>query len=119
MTLNGLLKHCPTRLVASVIVLVIVASVANGQGPVPRARAQVTTRTTSPVVGKWTYRSFLSDPDLNAEPNSLLFGSGTMELAVTEPDSLAGTLGGESWLRPARTVRCPGDLGRLATGPNS
>lgn len=49
------------------------------------------------VIGKWTYRSFVSDPDLNAEPNTLLFGSGTMSLSATAPDDLSGTLGGSGW----------------------
>ncbi len=49
------------------------------------------------IVGKWTYRSFVSDPDLNTQPNDLLFGSGTMELSVTAADNLSGTLGGPGW----------------------
>jgi FtsP/CotA-like multicopper oxidase with cupredoxin domain/peroxiredoxin len=51
----------------------------------------------SPFVGKWTYRSFVSNPDLNAPVNTLLFGLGTMELSVPAPDHLSGTLGGEGW----------------------
>src|SRR5262249_29788490 len=51
----------------------------------------------SAIEGKWTYRSFRSDPDLNTEPNKLLFDSGTMNLSQPAPDRLAGTLGGDGW----------------------
>ena len=51
----------------------------------------------SPFAGKWSYRSFRSDPDLSVEPNSLLFGSGTMELALPTSDQMTGILGGEGW----------------------
>jgi len=34
----------------------------------------------NPFLGKWTYRSFLNDPDPKADPTKqLLFGQGTLE----------------------------------------
>ncbi|HYH67749.1 MAG TPA: Rid family hydrolase, partial [Urbifossiella sp.] len=50
-----------------------------------------------PLVGKWTYRSFRSDPDQATEPNALLFGQGTLEFDTVSPDRVTGTLGGEGW----------------------
>ncbi|HEV3298206.1 MAG TPA: DUF4440 domain-containing protein [Planctomycetaceae bacterium] len=47
--------------------------------------------------GKWSYRSFVSNPDLSVQPNELLFGSGTMDLAVTGTGVVSGTLGGPGW----------------------
>lgn len=63
-----------------------------------RARAaEAAASMPSVVVGKWSYRSFVSDPNLSTTPNNLLFGSGTMELSVTAPDDLSGKLGGPGW----------------------
>jgi FtsP/CotA-like multicopper oxidase with cupredoxin domain/peroxiredoxin len=76
-----------------------------------RAQAQSTTSRTepasnpalgartdqSPFTGKWTYRSFRSNPNLSVPANDLLFGQGTMDLRVPTPGQLAGTLGGDGW----------------------
>ena len=51
----------------------------------------------SPFVGSWTYRSFVSDPNLSTPTDKLLFGIGTMTLSVPAPDHLTGTLGGDDW----------------------
>ncbi len=57
----------------------------------------------NPFVGRWTYRSFLNDPDASVKPNDLLFGSGTiviMEMFEERPvpmQILHGTIGGEGW----------------------
>lgn len=67
-----------------------------GAGPDPR-RPERTGDGPPTVTGKWTYRSFHSDPDLKTEPNDLLFGSGTLELTQPSPGRLAGTLGGDGW----------------------
>lgn len=47
--------------------------------------------------GSWTYRSYVNNPDQNAQPNQLLFGMGTLVLNQPEPGILSGTLGGEGW----------------------
>ncbi len=58
----------------------------------------------NPFVGKWSYRSFLNDPDLHAPPNGddpaiqpLLFGWGTIVIAEASPELLIGTIGGTGW----------------------
>ncbi|HJU39509.1 MAG TPA: hypothetical protein VJ724_08035 [Tahibacter sp.] len=48
-------------------------------------------------VGKWSYRSYLNDPDLATEPNKLLFGKGTIEIVSAPPQYLEGTIGGPGW----------------------
>lgn len=83
--------------IASVVIFLFMASVANAQGSAPLVAARDEMKTTNPVVGKWTYRSFLSNPDLNAEPNTLLFGRGTLTLSIPAPDRLTGSLGGDDW----------------------
>ena len=57
----------------------------------------VITEATPAITGKWSYRSFISDPNLSTEPNRLLFGSGTMEFAAPVGTKLTGTLGGNGW----------------------
>lgn len=66
---------------------------------VPRSSAQgLDARSTGVELfnGNWTYRSFVSDPDPGTRPDDLLFGSGTLKLAVTG-NVLTGTLGGPGW----------------------
>jgi hypothetical protein len=48
-------------------------------------------------VGKWSYRSWRNETDLNVEPNDLLFGSGTIEIVEAPMQILQGTIGGEGW----------------------
>jgi hypothetical protein len=45
--------------------------------------AESTPRTKSPFVGKWSYRSVRSNPDLSAPVNELLFGAGRFQFRVT------------------------------------
>ena len=58
----------------------------------------------NPLVGNWTYRSFLNDPDLSTDLNKLLFGTGTIEITAPSAEMLGGTIGGSlgpgqgSWL---------------------
>ena len=58
----------------------------------------------NPFLGKWSYRSFLNDPNLvipsdGSDPNiqSLLFGYGTLVIAAAAPELLVGTIGGGGW----------------------
>jgi hypothetical protein len=58
----------------------------------------------NPFLGKWTYRSFLNDPDLAVPPgggdpnvNPLLFGYGTIVIDAAVPELLTGTIGGPGW----------------------
>ena len=58
----------------------------------------------NPFTGKWSYRSFLNDPNLAApqdgsDPNiqPLLFGYGTLVIEEAQSDLLTGTIGGGSW----------------------
>ena len=50
-----------------------------------------------PFVGSWSYRSFISNPDLTANVNDLLFGAGTLEISEPSFGVLAGSLGGPGW----------------------
>lgn len=56
----------------------------------------------SPFEGKWTYRSFLNDPDLHmkdgsADFNAVQFGYGTLVIRETAPEQMGGTIGGTGW----------------------
>src|SRR5215471_10857663 len=58
----------------------------------------------NPFVGKWSYRSFLNDPNLavpsdGSDPNiqPLLFGYGTIVIEDAASDLLVGTIGGGGW----------------------
>ncbi|WP_108882002.1 hypothetical protein [Anderseniella sp. Alg231-50] len=52
---------------------------------------------TSPIVGTWSYRSFLNNADLDLEFNNLRFGAGTLEITEPERGIVAGSLGGTGW----------------------
>jgi len=47
--------------------------------------------------GQWTYRSFLSDPDLSTQFNDLEFGRGTISIDEAPMGVLQGTIGGPGW----------------------
>jgi len=47
---------------------------------------------TNPFVGKWSYRSFLNNPDLNVEFNALRFAAAPMELASSSFHQVRGKL---------------------------
>jgi hypothetical protein len=49
------------------------------------------------LAGKWTYRSFLSDPDLSTEFNNLVFGRGTITIEEAPMGVLQGNVGGPGW----------------------
>ena len=49
------------------------------------------------LVGKWTYRSFLNDPDLSTQFNDLEFGLGTIEVVPAPMNEFRGTIGGPGW----------------------
>jgi hypothetical protein len=58
----------------------------------------------NPFVGKWSYRSFLNDPNLAIPPDGkdpniqpLLLGFGTLDIAEAAPELLVGTIGGGGW----------------------
>ena len=51
----------------------------------------------NPLIGKWTYRSFLNVPT-DPEPfDRILFGEGTLEFTDAPMQTIAGTIGGEGW----------------------
>lgn len=49
------------------------------------------------LLGTWTYRSFLSNPDLNVDFNSLEFGKGTIRLDGGPMQQLSGLIYGTGW----------------------
>ncbi len=49
------------------------------------------------LVGDWSYRSFLSNPDLSVDFNSLEFGQGTIRIDATEMQTLSGLIFGPGW----------------------
>lgn len=51
----------------------------------------------SPFQGKWSYRSFRNNPDLNVEFNNLKFGVGILEISEPSLGVVAGTIGGPDW----------------------
>jgi hypothetical protein len=51
----------------------------------------------NPFVGKWTYRSFLNDPDLKTGFDKLEFGRGTIVIKAGPMELLTGTIGGSDW----------------------
>jgi hypothetical protein len=57
----------------------------------------------NPFVGRWTYRSFLNDPDIGKAFNDLEFGRGTIEIVAAPVQILTGTIGG-----PGVVTEAPG-----------
>jgi hypothetical protein len=53
--------------------------------------------TISPFTGKWSYRSFLNNPDLSVEFNKLQFGAGNLVLEEPRFGEIVGTLGDDGW----------------------
>jgi hypothetical protein len=49
------------------------------------------------LAGKWTYRSFLNDPDLSTQFNDLEFGRGTITIDEAPMGVLQGSIGGPGW----------------------
>jgi len=51
----------------------------------------------NPFIGRWTYRSLLNNPDVNAAFNDLEFGRGELDITEAPMQLLAGTIGGPGW----------------------
>jgi hypothetical protein len=49
------------------------------------------------LTGLWTYRSFLSDPNLDADFNSLEFGRGNIKINEAPMQTLDGLIYGPGW----------------------
>ncbi len=49
------------------------------------------------LLGTWTYRSLISDPDLNADFDSLEFGRGNIEIREAALQTLDGRIYGPGW----------------------
>jgi hypothetical protein len=49
------------------------------------------------LAGKWSYRSFLNDPDLSTQFNALEFGRGTITIDEAPMGVLQGNIGGPGW----------------------
>jgi hypothetical protein len=65
--------------------------------------------TVNAFLGNWSYRSYENDPNFATQPNDLLFGMGTLNLAESADGKVAGSLGGTGWsLRLAGDYK-PGD----------
>ena len=52
---------------------------------------------TNPLIGKWTYRSFLNVTTDPVPFEKILFGEGTLEFTEAPMQTIAGTIGGEGW----------------------
>jgi hypothetical protein len=50
-----------------------------------------------PLLGSWTYRSLLNNPDASVEFNKLRFGVATITLEKTAMGEIKGTIGGTGW----------------------
>ena len=51
----------------------------------------------NPLVGTWTYRSLLNEPDLGTSFDKLEFGRATLVFEAASPELLRGTIGGDGW----------------------
>jgi hypothetical protein len=51
----------------------------------------------SPLVGSWTYRSLLNDPDVAKAFDDLQFGKGTLVIEDGPRELVQGTIGGPGW----------------------
>jgi hypothetical protein len=49
------------------------------------------------LVGIWTYRSFISNPDLNADFGALEFGRGNLRIDPAPMQNLNGLIYGDGW----------------------
>jgi hypothetical protein len=50
-----------------------------------------------PLLGSWTYRSLLNNPDAAVEFNKLRFGVATLTFQKTAMGEIKGTIGGTGW----------------------
>jgi len=51
----------------------------------------------NPFLGNWSYRSYINESNLATQPNDLLFGMGTLNLAESDDGKVTGSLGGAGW----------------------
>jgi hypothetical protein len=51
----------------------------------------------SVLVGTWTYRSFLNDPDLSTQFNDLEFGRGNIRVDASPMNEFSGLIYGPGW----------------------
>ncbi|TBB15617.1 hypothetical protein ELH51_36415 (plasmid) [Rhizobium ruizarguesonis] len=51
----------------------------------------------SPFVGTWTYRSFVSDPNLDTPFENLEFGRANLVISEPTAGEIGGTIGGTGW----------------------
>jgi len=63
----------------------------------------------NPFVGKWTYRSFLNDPDPAKPFNDLEFGVGAISIEEGPIAALVGVIGGQGWSLALKGARSYGD----------
>ena len=61
------------------------------------------------LVGKWSYRSLLNNPDLSISFNNLRFGQGTIDMVIDENGRISGTIGGPGWSLNLSGVASEGD----------
>lgn len=52
---------------------------------------------TNVLVGTWTYRSFLNDPDVSTPFNNLEFGRGNIRIDASPMNEFAGSIYGPGW----------------------
>jgi hypothetical protein len=62
----------------------------------------------SPVVGTWTYRSFVSNPDLAAAFTTLEFGRANLRIDPAPAGTLTGLLYGPGWQLTLQGTITPG-----------
>ena len=63
----------------------------------------------NPFVGKWSYRSFLNNPDLSVAFNDLEFSAGTIVIKQAPMQLLTGTIGGSDWSLDLKGARAYGN----------
>lgn len=63
----------------------------------------------SAFVGTWTYRSFVSDPNLDAPFDSLEFGRANLVIREPAGGIVGGTIGGTGWSLNLNGMMTPGN----------
>ena len=59
------------------------------------------------LVGSWTYRSFLNNPDLSADFASLEFGRANLKINLDQEGTIKGTIGDTGWSLDVTGNRLP------------
>ena len=65
------------------------------------------------INGKWTYRSFHSDPNLDATPQSLLYGVWELNLEVDASNQISGTMLTSGWTMDVEGLFEKGDPSKI------